>query len=144
MLVKNSRGLWSGWRNVFTIALFRYQYIYIQGHSQRMRSKTIEIWRFQVQINLSALNVVFKWKIDYLIFWQRKKSLIVAGNHEDKKTVQYKFCTVVSEVSSFVGNPRTFITNFPSKLKNSVWIYITPNIMQLKRNLLNRVIKKLA
>ena len=38
--------------------------------------------------------------MDYLMIWQRMKE--VAGNHEYK---EYKFCTVVSEVSSFMGNP---------------------------------------
>ena len=42
----------------------------------------------------------------YIMIWQKKKQLTVAGHHEYKETddINYKLCTVVSEVSSSVGN----------------------------------------
>ena len=53
----------------------------------------------------------------YLMIWQRKKG-IVAGNHEYKDTDSIHFRAVVTEVSSFVGNPVLFIFIHLKTLQN--------------------------
>ena len=76
---------------------------FVQGYPQRKRlqrrPETLLIWWFQGWIKSSALIKV----VLCLIYWFNKESN-KSGNHECTEK-QYKFLKVVSEVSSFVGNP---------------------------------------
>ena len=82
-------------------------------HRLSKKLKVIKIWQLKVKLKSSVLRVVFKW----LFYWFSKQRTKLKTHVNKRLNRQFKFRTVVCEVSSCVSNPvarRNSI--FPKKL----------------------------